>query len=1672
MHLTEATDFASWKGKMKAHGAMSKQPKNASYYSCGGAGTIYLQAYGQTPETATVVLDNEGSAEYDNQPTGYTPLDDSVGAGVIGNLIVTNRARVMFAGAGKTTKIFGDVDTTGGTILDYGGTVELAGGRTQTIRGGGVWDDLLCTVPGKTIKIGTGAADALNFRATSVVTLTGADGNPIVLTPAVPGETWKVVLPVDGVADISFAAVDHSDASGGIAIMTSNSTNGGGNTNWMFPKPMSPGDSIVWTGAADTDWNNMANWEDKYAENRTPMPDDKVVIPAGCERWPVIPSAYSYWGLDVRLGATLTIAGGPVAVTNELSVAGTLVFTGSQRLDIAATNATFAGATLDPGESTVRILDGVQAFDPGDLRFCRVEVRRSGGPLAFASGFKAKTVDVRVTDSSAMTFAAGSTIEADSIVGTCTTAADGNRLELKSSVPGTAWTLKSPRNICMSGVSVSDSTASDASAVAGLSDDDGNNTRWTFGGDVRVWLGGSDNFSAAANWCPAGALTENSDVVILSSAKNPKVSANASVRSLTIGGDHQAVQLNVSAELSVSQSAYVGAGATVVIDKPMTVGTDFVMEPGAKLTHTALPSTANEPKDECYRLKLSVGGDMTVASNAFIDVSVCGYSKRMGPGGIDGSLCGGTYGGCGRNGTKSCYGSVRRPINSGSGGYSYGGGGAVQLVVGGTLTVDGKILAESSTANSNGTGSGGSIWLTAGALVGEGYISAMSANTTWPAGGGRISIVQTTAEALAFNIANIEVGAVGATTGPGSLYVENANDEPDCGELIVDGRGKSPDYACELGLSVEDAGVPFKKITLKNTGRMKISANTVVRTWEVEIPTGCILQGAGVLELVASSGEVARVNGSFTLGGLVCTNAGARVEFAAGKTVSISDGGILLFAGTEENPVELMGADGAEWLLNLSVDAKADITYASVSNCNASAGSSVTAVNSRDLGGNVKWSFITPIPVGEVIEWTGSVDSDWSTVGNWSRGRAPVETDDVRILDPAASNMPVMGVANVTLSKLTVANGTTLTLSGKTVSVMDELNVSGTLAFTGRQLLEIAASAPTFAGGTVVPAESTVRILEGVETFDPGNCTFCRVDLPMAANRALVLTDGIQARSFEVRATDDAEIAFAAGETVEAETVICSCMEPGKYLTLRSSAANAKWFVKSPRISYMTGVRVSDSTATDAAAVASLSLDAGGNANWAFDNGVIEWVGGASGKFDEAANWYPTGIPGVTNDVILRGAAEITADGNVSVRTLALLPDEVKGSLTVNGVLTTVGDAVVGTNATMTLSTVSDFNEIGGDFVVGGTVTHPKLSETADTLEDGANGAKLLVRAKNVVVERGGKIDATSKGYHNGKGPAAGGTYKDASGQSYSVGAGHAGTYNHTLYATATTNAYPVLTDYRAYGSLFEPTTYGSGGEKGTTVAGGGVIRLVVSGDITVDGDISADGVHGSDTGYGCSGAGGSVWITANGTLRGEGTISASGGKTLYDGTAGGGRIAVYVGAKEFAGRFTASGKASFVYGDRAMTPSPGTVLLKLAKEESYSLLIDYGDYDSLTASMKSTFQTDGFLVQQATPIPTEEDLDKLDLFKLTSITCGRISVLNLMQDLKVYDLNFTADTASKARLNLHKLTIRNSTHKKGRGWAVKNVGDDPIATHIWPCEQDGAKGKIVWKGGFALIVR
>lgn len=113
------------------------------------------------------------------------------------------------------------------------------------------------------------------------------------------------------------------------------------------------------------------------------------------------------------------------------------------------------------------------------------------------------------------------------------------------------------------------------------------------------------------------------------------------------------------------------------------------------------------------------------------------------------------------------------------------------------------------------------------------------------------------------------------------------------------------------------------------------------------------------------------------------------------------------------------------------------------------------------------------------------------------------------------------------------------------------------------------------------------------------------------------------------------------------------------------------------------------------------------------------------------------------------------------------------------------------------------------------------------------------------------------------------------------------------------------------YGEAYGPTALGSGGfavSSATGMAGGGAIKLTVSGICRVDGRLSADASY-LDASNLRGASGGSLWIRA-GRLVGTGVISASGsdGYSLAMAGGGGGRIDISETVNDFAGQINVLG--------------------------------------------------------------------------------------------------------------------------------------------------------------------
>ncbi|GAB4146262.1 MAG: hypothetical protein OHK0017_06560 [Patescibacteria group bacterium] len=202
----------------------------------------------------------------------------------------------------------------------------------------------------------------------------------------------------------------------------------------------------------------------------------------------------------------------------------------------------------------------------------------------------------------------------------------------------------------------------------------------------------------------------------------------------------------------------------------------------------------------------------------------------------------------------------------------------------------------------------------------------------------------------------------------------------------------------------------------------------------------------------------------------------------------------------------------------------------------------------------------------------------------------------------------------------------------------------------------------------------------------------------------------------------------------------------------------------------------------------------------------------------------------------------------------------------------------------------------------------------------------------NMSIDSTSSINASGLGFQGGQTNSQAGFGTGGGGSACRSGGGAYG-------GTGGNTAYDLNGSLTMYGSTTQPTDLGSGSgfaSCGTVGAnGGGAIKLVVNGTLTVNGSIKADGAPGSSSYIG-GGSGGSVWVDAN-TLVGNGTISANGGASGYQGgSGGGGRLAYYYQTKTFTGSTTAYPGA----GNGGGIGGAGTVYEKAASSSNGNLSI------------------------------------------------------------------------------------------------------------------------------------
>jgi len=317
---------------------------------------------------------------------------------------------------------------------------------------------------------------------------------------------------------------------------------------------------------------------------------------------------------------------------------------------------------------------------------------------------------------------------------------------------------------------------------------------------------------------------------------------------------------------------------------------------------------------------------VTIYAGGKIDVTGKGYGRGSGPeAGVAGSSnigSGGGYGGVG--GTVSggpgglSYGSITAPVDLGSGGggsqYGGSGGGAIHLEVGGTLRVDGSIVAGGGQADNYnyGGGSGGSIYLVVGTLLGSGPISANGAyRVNWenytPGGGGaggRIAVYYGTSSYTGTMSARggpYSYSGGACSGGAGTIYVKSSSESH--GRLRVDNGGVTLPSAPTPG-SITTESTPLvtdltlDELVVSGRGCVLVAAGTSVDVASLSLSLSGQLTNQGTVVVgdltsgdgtIKNSGVLSWVTARIQSGTMVLANTGTIVA----PSLEILSGGVL-----------------------------------------------------------------------------------------------------------------------------------------------------------------------------------------------------------------------------------------------------------------------------------------------------------------------------------------------------------------------------------------------------------------------------------------------------------------------------------------------------------------------------------------------------------------------------------------------------------------------------------------------------------------------------------------------------------------------------------------------------------------------------------------------------------
>jgi len=711
-----------------------------------------------------------------------------------------------------------------------GSTVEFRGTNTATILGSQAFAGLSITNGGKRVEFAAGDTNGVLEH----LTLTGYSGNLLTLRSSADGQ--QTFLNVGGAVSpmLEYLDIKDNNADPGIALAVLSSTDSLNNSNWSFAVA---GQTNTWIGTTNTSWANSANW----TLGRPPIAADASTIISNGTFDPLLPSARTFNRLEVYAGATLGLNGFDLTVKDAAILAGTVNATGAETLTFEADatisggltlagteivylagDVNLSGSTLTEASSHV-FIDGsaAQTVTSGGQSFYRLTVTNQSGVVTFADAAQAtfyRSESASVTFSNSFTatqfcvfsdngsvtqtFRHGSTYAVEELY---LLGSSNNTIYLQSAA-SSAWFLNVSSAYLVQYVDVEYSDASGGREIAPLfSVNSGNNANWSFGDIWRVWTGaGGSSYHTASSWNPSG-VPDATNRILINDADTCTLSSPAQIKHAIIGGDSASL-MQIDSQFVVSDTLDVIANGTLEVndDPGLTVSNDMNVTSGGTMTHKDNSTT------EADKLVATIVGDLTIAAGGAIDVTGLGYNRSEGPGQPNGGslYSGGGHGGRGGLGYAThandnmgkAYGSLTAPTNLGSGGSDDSGGtggGAVCLTVGGTVTLNGDILAEGGDGIQYDSGAGGSVFITTADLAGSGTISVngglKSTSVHGAGGGGRIAVVLTNGSTFGSVTMTAHAGGGGIYGGgggfPGAGTVYTKTPSQTYGTVTIDNNG-------------------------------------------------------------------------------------------------------------------------------------------------------------------------------------------------------------------------------------------------------------------------------------------------------------------------------------------------------------------------------------------------------------------------------------------------------------------------------------------------------------------------------------------------------------------------------------------------------------------------------------------------------------------------------------------------------------------------------------------------------------------------------------------------------------------------------------------------------------------------------------------------------------------